>query len=46
MLDKDKHSWSFCLFAIGKEKKFQNVDTRCQCYKTFVLHHWCRGLIS
>ncbi len=27
-------------------KKFYNIGTRCQCYKTFFLHHCQQGLIS
>ncbi len=30
-----KHSSLFGLFVSKKGKKFYNIDTRCQCYKTF-----------
>ncbi len=29
-----------------RKKVFFNIATRCQCYKTFCLHHWWWGLIS
>ncbi len=37
----DKH---FNLLCVSDEEK--NVNTRCQCYKTFFLHSWWRSLIS
>jgi hypothetical protein len=42
---RDQHS---CLFVrgIGDEAKYENIDTRAQCYKTFYIHNLLMFIIS
>jgi hypothetical protein len=37
---KSKPSSLSGLVISDEGKKFYNMDTRCQCYKTFFFHHW------
>ncbi len=35
VIARNKHSSLFALTISDKDKKFYNIDMRCQCYKTF-----------
>jgi hypothetical protein len=39
VIARDKHSSLFGLIISDEGNKFYNIDTRCQCYKTFFLRH-------
>ncbi len=41
-----KHSSLFCLFVSNEEKKFDNIETMGQCYKTFFVRNLQTFVIS